>query len=78
MHAMSYMQKRDKKSTKKNKAKSGTKTNNIFVRIDYDTALKLSKLGYMHEIQSDIIMKVVDHANVCQKWWLERDEDNES
>jgi len=51
---------------------------NIFVRIDRDTALKLSKLGYMHEIQSDIIKKVVDHANVCQKWWLERDEEDES
>ena len=71
-------QKRDKKSTKKNKAKSGTKTNRIFVRIDYDTALKLSKLGWMHEIPSDMIKMLVDHAHVCDRWLLERDEEDES
>lgn len=72
------MQKRDKKSMKKNKEKSGTKTNRIFVRIDVDTALKLSKLGYMHEIQPDIIKKLVDHAHVCDRWLLERDKEDES
>lgn len=61
----------------KNTKKSGKKTNSIFVRVDPDTALKLSKLGYMHEIQPDIIKKLVDHAEVCDKWWLERDEEDE-
>jgi len=54
------------------------RTNKVYVRIDMETALKLSKLGYMHEIQSDIIKKLVDHACVCDKWWLERDEEDES
>jgi len=61
----------------KNTKKSGKKTNSIFVGVDPDTALKLSKLGYMHEIQPDIIKKLVDHAEVCDKWWLERDEEDE-
>lgn len=61
----------------KNTKKSGKKTNSIFVRIDPDTALKLSRLGYMHEIQPDIIKMLVKHAQVCQKWWLERDEEDE-
>ena len=60
------------------KHKRSKKTNGIFVRIDPDTALKLSKLGYMNEIQPDIIKKLVDHAHVCDKWWMERDEDNKS
>jgi len=63
---------------RKNSKKSGKKTNSIFVRIDPETALKLSKLGYMHDIEPDIIKRLVDHAHVCDKWWLERDGDNES
>ena len=78
MHAMSYMQKRDKKSTKKNKAKSGTKTNSIFVRIDPDTALKLTRLGYMREIPSEVITKLIDHARICDLWQLQKDEEDES
>jgi len=60
------------------KHKRSEKINSVFVRIDSDTALKLSKLGYMHEIQPDIIKKLVDHAHVCDKWWLERDKVDES
>lgn len=59
------------------KHKRSEKTNGVFVRIDTDTALKLSKLGYMNEIQPDIIKKLVDHAHVCDKWWLERDGEDE-
>lgn len=54
------------------------RTNKVYVSIDVETALKLSKLGYMHEIQPDIIKKLIEHAEVCDKWWMERDEDNES
>ncbi len=50
----------------------------IFIRIDPDTALKLSKLGWMHEIPSDMIKILVDHAHVCDRWLLERDEEDES
>jgi len=62
---------------KKKDSKSGTKTNRILVRIDADTALKLSKLGWMHEIPLDVIKKLVDHAHVCDRWLLERDEEDE-
>ncbi len=62
----------------KNAKKSGKKTNSILVRIDYDTALKLSKLGWMHEIPLDVIKKLVDHAHVCDRWLLERDKEDES
>ena len=57
--------------------KNKPKTNSLFVRIDPETALKLSKLGWMHEIPPDMIRLLVDHANVCQKWWIERDEEDE-
>ena len=62
----------------KNAKKSGTKTNSIFVRIDPDTALKLTRLGYMGEIPSEVITKLIDHARICDLWQLQKDEENES
>lgn len=72
------MQKRDKKSMKKNEEKSGTKTSRIFVRIDKETALKLTRLGYMGEIPSEVITKLIDHARICDLWQLQKDEEDES
>ena len=58
--------------------KNTPKREEMYVRIDHDTGLKLLQLGNMGEIQSDIIKKLVDHAHVCDKWWLERDDEDES
>jgi len=58
--------------------KKNPKTDGIFVRIDTKTALKLSKLGWMHEIPPDMIKMLVDHAHVCDRWLLERDKEDES
>ena len=55
--------------------KTTPKREEIYVRIDHNTALKLSKLGYIGQTQSEIITKLVDHAHICDKWWLDRDED---
>ena len=57
--------------------KNNPKANKVYIRIDPETALNLSKLGWMHEIPINMIKLLVDHANVCQKWWIERDEEDE-
>ncbi len=71
----SIMQKNNNKAMMKNGCKTEVKISKIFVRINKKTNLKLSELGYMGEIQHDLIRKLVDHAHVCDKWWLERDEE---
>ena len=45
------------------------------IELDSKLVYKIAKLGHMNEIQPDLIKKLVDHAHVCDKWWLERDED---
>ena len=50
----------------------------VLIRIDLDFAIKLSNLGHVFETQSDVVEKLVDHAHVCDKWWLERDDEDES
>ena len=50
----------------------------LFIRIDPDTALKLTRLGYMGEIPSEVITKLIDHARICDLWQLQRDEEDES
>jgi len=62
----------------KNTKKSGKKTNSIFVRIDEDTALKLTRLGHMGEIPSEVITKMVNHARICDLYQLQKDEEDES
>ena len=60
----------------KNKQKiDNSESDKIFDVIDQKTARKLLRLCYMGEIRSDIIKKLVDHAHICDKWWLDRDED---
>ena len=49
--------------------------NEIFVKIDLVTVKKLAKLSSPHEIESDLITKVIDHALVCDKWRLEQKEE---
>jgi len=49
--------------------------NKIFVKIDLITVKKLSKLASPHEIEPDLITKVIDHALVCDKWCLDQKEE---
>ena len=63
---------------KKKNSKSGTKTSRIFVSIDRDTALKLTRLGHMGEIPSEVIAKMINHVRICDLWQLQKDEEDES
>ena len=58
--------------------KNNPKANKVFVRIDRDTALKLTRLGYMGEIPSEVITKLIDQARICDLWQLQKDEEDES
>jgi len=49
--------------------------NEIFVKIDIITVKKLAKLASPHEIEPDLITKVIDHALVCNKWRLDQKEE---
>jgi len=49
--------------------------NKIFVKIDIDTVKKLAKLASPHEIEPDLLTRVIDHALVCDKWRLEQKEE---
>ena len=40
----------------------------LFAEIDQDTFLKLVKLNKPHELQSDWLKLLVEHACVCDKW----------
>ena len=57
--------------------KSNPKANKVFVRIDRDTALKLTRLGYMGEIPSEVITRLVNHVRICDFWQLQKDEEDE-
>ena len=46
--------------------------NKIFVKIDIVTVKKLAKLASPHEIEPDLITKVIEHALVCNKWRLDQ------
>jgi len=46
--------------------------NEIFVKIDLVTVKKLAKLSSPHEIESDLITKIIDHVLVCDKWCLDQ------
>jgi len=46
--------------------------NKIFVKIDIVTVKKLAKLASPHEIEPDLIKRVIEHALVCDKWCLEQ------
>ena len=44
--------------------------NEIFVKIDLVTVKKLAKLASPHEIEPDLLLRVIEHALVCDKWEL--------
>jgi len=46
--------------------------NEIFVKIDIVTVKKLAKLASPHEIEPDLLLKVIEHALVCGKWRLDQ------
>jgi len=49
--------------------------NEIFVKIDPATFKKLAKLASPHEIDPDLITRLIDHALVCGKWRLDQKEE---
>ena len=49
--------------------------NKIFVKIDIVTFKKLAKLSSPHEIELDLITKIIDHTLVCNKWRLDQKEE---
>jgi len=49
--------------------------NEIFVKIDIVTVKKLAKLASPHEIEPDLLLKVIEHALVCGKWRLDQKEE---
>jgi len=49
--------------------------NEIFVKIDLITVKKLAKLASPHEIEPDLLLRVIDHALVCGKWSLDQKEE---
>jgi len=55
--------------------KNTPKKEKMNVKIDNNTAQKLAKLGNMGETPSNLIKKLVEHAYICDKWWIERDGD---
>jgi len=44
--------------------------NKIFVKINQDAVKKLAKLASPHEIEPDLLLKVIEHAVACDKWEL--------
>lgn len=58
--------------------KKNPKTDGIFIKIDHDTALKLTRLGHMGEIPSEVITKMINHIRICDLWQLQKDEEDES
>ena len=46
--------------------------NEIFVKINQDAVKKLAKLASPHEIEPDLLLKVIEHALVCNKWQLDQ------
>ena len=49
--------------------------NEIFVKIDLITVKKLAKLASPHEIEPDLITRIIEHALVCNKWRLDQKEE---
>ena len=49
--------------------------NEIFVKIDLITVKKLAKLASPHEIDPDLITKIIDHALACGNWRLDQNEE---
>ena len=49
--------------------------NEIFVKINQDAVKKLAKLASPHEIEPDLLVKIIEHALVCGKWRLDQKEE---
>ena len=46
--------------------------NEIFVKIDLVTVKKLAKLASPHEIEPNLLTRIIEHALVCNKWQLDQ------
>jgi len=49
--------------------------NEIFVKIDIVTVKKLAKLASPHEIEPNLLTRIIEHALVCGKWRLDQKEE---
>ena len=49
--------------------------NEIFVKIDLVTVKKLAKLASPHEIEPNLLLRIIEHALVCNKWRLDQTEE---
>lgn len=49
--------------------------NEIFVKIDLITVKKLAKLASPHEIEPNLLTRIIEHALVCNKWRLDQKEE---
>ena len=49
--------------------------NEIFVKINQDAVKKLAELASPHEIEPDLLLTVIEHALVCNKWRLDQKEE---
>ena len=49
--------------------------NEIFVKINQDAVKKLAKLASPHEIEPDLLLRIIEHAFVCSKWRLDQKEE---
>jgi len=49
--------------------------NEIFVKIDQDAVKKLAKLASPHEIEPNLLTRIIEHALVCGKWRLGQKEE---
>jgi len=47
----------------------------IFVKIDLITVKKLAKLASPHEIEPNLLTRIIEHALVCGKWSLDQKEE---
>ncbi len=49
----------------------------INIKLDASTVSKIKKMGNMNGNASSFIKKLVEHAHICDKWWLEQDTEDE-
>jgi len=49
--------------------------NEIFVKMDIIAVKKLAKLASPHEIEPNLLLKIIEHALVCNKWRLDQKEE---
>ena len=47
------------------------------ITIKGTTLQQLRSLGDLNSTEEEVLLNLIHHAKSCDKWWLERDEDND-